>query len=403
MFLPMPLTLGRVEYEGSLDSAPIHGEGDWMDSLFNWLHAEREVIRRAKWLAFGILLVGLFFGGMAVSFLYQRQLNDAQQAVSTANQGRDFWKEKFEDLEKRGPGAIRAAPPQRPATAPVPAISLPLIGLLAAIVVALLVGLAIWLPLPGRRKSKTSGEPPIAASSSARSSLTRAGGKGGDGAHGTKGGDGGDGPAAGGGGEGGYETLLPDGTRITYGGAGGGGAGPEGGTGGAGGGQRGGSGGAALVEIKRQIAPLISAISAQRSLEGFGEPPKMIFPPQPKLRGEGESPKGGPHTGNMWGKTFLWQDEAMGQLQMRGILPHDIKDRMEAAAEKVRLSPIVWIIRPDDEYVWHSEEQKQLWHILNARAKIIQEAWVQGRSTLTRQARPALSSIRELETWFQSH
>lgn len=129
-----------------------------MESLLSWLHAEREVMKRAPWLVAMVATAGLALGGAGAAFLYDRQYRDAQQAVITAQAQRDFWKDKFDDLEKRG----TAAENRRVEPAPKPAvgweISWPRTGVLLASIALVLLAILLFAPIP--RWKRAAVQPP---------------------------------------------------------------------------------------------------------------------------------------------------------------------------------------------------------------------------------------------------
>ena len=125
-----------------------------MDFILNWLREERDVIRRAKVTAALILALGLIVGFSASSFLYDRRVDDAQQAAATAQQNRDLWKDKYDDLTAslaltKAPEKIVAPKPRPPSARhhfdPVRT------GLLVAAIFTGLLALLFVAPLPGRK------------------------------------------------------------------------------------------------------------------------------------------------------------------------------------------------------------------------------------------------------------
>jgi hypothetical protein len=124
-----------------------------MDFILNWLREEREVIRRAKVTAALILALGLIVGFSASSFLYDRRVDDAQQAVATAQQNRDLWKDKYDDLAasptpKKVPEKVIAPRAQPSPTRQVDPVRT---GLLAAAILAGLMMFLFVVPLPRRK------------------------------------------------------------------------------------------------------------------------------------------------------------------------------------------------------------------------------------------------------------
>ncbi|MFN3512720.1 MAG: hypothetical protein ACK41C_06740 [Phenylobacterium sp.] len=111
------------------------------------------MIKQVPGLAVLILIAGVLGGGAFTAFLYDRQLKDAQQAVETAQAQRDLWRDKYEDLERRG--EVNADRPAKPVVAVAPSwrLSWPRTAALAAALLVVVLVALVLAPLP-RRTSK---------------------------------------------------------------------------------------------------------------------------------------------------------------------------------------------------------------------------------------------------------
>ena len=126
-----------------------HGQGfPMLETILGWLHAEREVMRRAPWLTASVAIAAAIIGFLGATALNNFKVAEAQQAVATAQLQRDFWKDKYEDATKPGKSpATRPAPPAQGSEIDVPKTAL-VVGLgFGGGLLALL-----FIPLPGQRQ-----------------------------------------------------------------------------------------------------------------------------------------------------------------------------------------------------------------------------------------------------------
>lgn len=125
-----------------------------MEFMFTWLHREREVLRRAPWLAVLLVLVGLCLGAAGAGALYQRQIDSAEQAVEAAKAQRDLWEDRYNDAVQPQASEGKKGPPQSEAKEAGLNISWPRTWGLIAMVALVLVLTAIFAPAPRGRNRK---------------------------------------------------------------------------------------------------------------------------------------------------------------------------------------------------------------------------------------------------------
>jgi hypothetical protein len=131
-----------------------------MEALLNWLRDEREVLKRAPVIAVMLFVFGASLGGAAVGYMRERQVENLQSALTTVQQQRDLWKDKYDSL---GPSlnaktTPKPSPPARVASRQpdfIHQIDIVRTLLLCFGIIGVAVLLVFFVPLPQKRTKVT--------------------------------------------------------------------------------------------------------------------------------------------------------------------------------------------------------------------------------------------------------
>lgn len=121
-----------------------------MDFILNWLREEREVIRHAKITAMLLLVAGIMFGAAGALYIQEHRVEEAQLALSTAQENRDLWRDRYEALDPATKALASRVPPKARPTPVTPqgSISWPRTLLLIGGCISTVVAAIVFIPWP---------------------------------------------------------------------------------------------------------------------------------------------------------------------------------------------------------------------------------------------------------------